>query len=98
LHLLEAQRAGGGRMSYGHGKNNGVLRDVVDVLSGWKAVHRCGGYLRKVMLSCGHCVAQTGKRERLKNGKYSWSDIRNLTTHKTAYCHICKLESDKAAK
>lgn len=79
-------------MSYGHGAN-GPLRDVVEVLSGWTC-RKSRQYYRKVKLSCGHTVAQTGRKRnnRLLDGNYSCDDIRNLTTHKTAYCHICKME------
>jgi hypothetical protein len=79
-------------MSYGHGAN-GPLRDVVDVFGKWSC-NGGGNYYRKVKLSCGHIVAQIGSRHKHTHGDYKPDDIRNLKTHKTAYCHICKLEEE----
>lgn len=77
-------------MSYGHG-NTGPKRRVVEVLGGWACTQR-KDYSRKVKLECGHIVAQRGKRCAMVDGDYSSRDIRNLKTHKTAYCHICGME------
>lgn len=85
-------------MSYGHG-GSGPIRDVVDVLSGWSAKGRMGGYVRKVRLSCGHFVAQVGNRSSVRvvddgSTGYQSDDIRNLKTHKTAHCHLCAMEEE----
>lgn len=79
-------------MSYGHG-SDGPIRDVVEVLGPWE-YRRCI-YRRRVRLSCGHIICQTGghkSNKRDQDGYYCSSDIRNLRTHKTAHCHICETQ------
>lgn len=80
-------------MSSGH-KSIGPKRKVVEVLGAWRR-HQGRGYGRRVKLECGHIVAQSGQRNSMVNGDYISGDIRNLKTHKTAYCHICAMEETR---
>ena len=64
-------------MSYGH--KHGRLQIVTEVLSDWS--HKGTGrvYRRKVRLTCGHVVAQTGNNIRGEN--------------RFCRCHICRMQT-----
>ena len=80
-------------MSVNHG-NTGPLLDVIAILDQWSTWSSKSLYFRRVRLSCGHVVSQSGYKRPIRNGKYANADIRNTTAHRKVRCHICAMNHE----